>query len=146
MKKKSLPKQLKVEAAVSGEQPGQIQIRRIYLKAVAMRQPNTPQILAAVEESGNIDVDLQVKVTAAQLGGGNYEVTLEIVAAARLADQPIYEVEIQQAGIFDLSGLQDEQLGAALGIDCANAAFVCAPPPSGHDYACGIHAAALGRH
>lgn len=105
-------------AAVSSQPAGQIQIRRIYLKATAMRQPNTPQILSVMEVSP-VDVEMKVNVMAAQLEGRSYEVTLGAFVAARLGEQTVYEVEAQQAGIFDLAGLQEEQLSAALGIDCA---------------------------
>lgn len=97
-----------------------IQIRHIYLKGISMIQPNSPAVLFG---EGALQIQLNVNVGASQLGGDNYEASIAVSVRAKSNELTVYEIEVQQAGIFTISGFDDEKFGAAIGVDCARVLY-----------------------
>ena len=108
-----------MESNQTENQP-QFAIQRIYIKDLSFETPNTPAIFKA-EWQPEMNVDLNTQ--ANPLDKDVYEVELRITVTAKLQDKVAYVAEVKQAGIFTLSGFEDDQLKAMLGSFCPNILF-----------------------
>lgn len=106
------------EAENQNEQ--QFAIQRLYAKDLSFEVPNAPAIFAEqAEPSSNVELG-----TAAQrIEEGVFEVVLTVTLTTKVGDKTLYVAEVQQAGIFALSGFDDAQLGQVLGAYCPNILF-----------------------
>lgn len=90
-------------------------IQRVYLKDMSLEQPNSPAIFLEAEAPG---VEVQVDVSATQLGEGVFEVVVTGTVTTKIEDRVAFLVEAHQAGIFDIRNVPVEQLDPLLGIAC----------------------------
>lgn len=93
----------------------QFNIQRIYVKDVSFETPHAPEIFR-VEWKPEVNVDLQTRSN--QLEESIYEVALHITVTVKVGDKTAFLVEVNQAGIFTLKGLQKDQLSHAVGSVC----------------------------
>jgi preprotein translocase subunit SecB len=97
----------------------QFAIKKIYLKDLSFEAPHSPA--AFIEQApAKPSVDLHFQNKAAPLGDDNYEVVLIVTASLKVADRTLYLVEVQQAGVFGITGIGQEQVGAVLATACPN--------------------------
>jgi len=96
----------------------QFSIKKIYLKDVSFESPNSP--MSFMVEEWSPDENVQVDINALKVGDNTYEVALTITVTATQDEQTLYLAEVQYAGIFSLSGLDQEELQHALGAYCPN--------------------------
>ena len=109
-------------AGNEGEAPQQqFAMQRIYVKDASFESPATPDIFRQ-NWNPNINVDLNTKSQAAD-DTGNHEVTLTITVTAKQDDKNAFLVEIQQAGIFFVAGIEGEQLRQILATVAPNILF-----------------------
>lgn len=106
-------------AAPPGER--RFSIQRIYTKDISFEIPHSPQIFNGTNWSPEINVQLSNKGT--QITDELHEVTLTVTVTAKLQDTTAYLVEIQQAGIFSIEGLKEEELPAVIGSYCPTILF-----------------------
>jgi preprotein translocase subunit SecB len=96
-------------------------LERIYVKDVSFESPRAPQLFRE-QWQPNVHLDLNSK--AHLVGDDRYEVVLTVTVNVRTHDgvtQAI--VEVQQAGLFRLKGMSDEQRGRTLATFCPNLLF-----------------------
>jgi preprotein translocase subunit SecB len=106
---------------MSDEKPAQqLEILRIYLKDASLECPNAPQIF---NEQGQPQINVQVGSTATAVADNLHEVVLTLTVDAKAGEKTAYLVEVQQAGLFAIRGLSDEQLRHVLGAFCPNTLF-----------------------
>jgi preprotein translocase subunit SecB len=98
----------------------QFAIQRIYTKDVSFETPNAPQVFTT-EWKPNINVQLNTSVQ--DLGENHYELVLNVTVTAKQGDKTGFLAEVQQAGIFLISGVPDAEMGPMLGIFCPNILF-----------------------
>ena len=91
------------------------QIQRIYLKDLSLEQPNSPQILL---EQAQPQVDINLNLGAAPIADGIYEVTVTATVTTKVGDKTLFLVEANQAGIFEIRNIPQEQLQPIIGIAC----------------------------
>ena len=91
------------------------QIQRVYLKEASLEQPNSPAILLEQEQPS---VDIQLGVEAAPVAEGVYEVAVTATVHTKVKDKTVFLVEAKQAGIFEIRGVPEDQLGQLMGIAC----------------------------
>jgi preprotein translocase subunit SecB len=97
-------------------------IEKIYLKDVSYEAPGVPLVFSQSQNSGaEIGVQLGLEHSTLSAEQGLYEVTLTITATARRDNKNIFLVEVKQAGIFRIGGVDPETLQRALEISCAYA-------------------------
>lgn len=109
-------------AGTEGEAPQQqFAMQRIYVKDASFESPATPDIFRQ-NWNPNINVDLNTKSQVAD-DTGNHEVTLTITVTAKQDDKNAFLVEIQQAGIFFVAGIEGEQLRQILATVAPNILF-----------------------
>jgi preprotein translocase subunit SecB len=104
------------------QQPPQVvfQIDKIYVKDLSVEVPNAPAVFLE-REAPEISVDLATNNTA--VGTDVFESTIRITVTAKLGDKTLFLIECEQAGLFHISGLPQDQLSMALGIGCPNIIF-----------------------
>jgi preprotein translocase subunit SecB len=92
-----------------------VALQRVYLKDTSFEAPNSPQIFSG-EWRPNVSLNLGSKTT--ELGDDQYECVLNLAVEARQEDKVAFLVEIQQAGVFLLRGLEPADLQRALVTFC----------------------------
>jgi len=96
----------------------QFNLERIYIKDVSYESPSAPHVF--LEQSApQLDMQLGVQRAAIAPNDGLHEVVLSVTLAAKNAGKSVFLVEIQQAGLFRISGISGEPLERALEISGA---------------------------
>ncbi len=103
------------------EQPNrELSIQRIYLKDVSFETPNSPSVFQQ-EWKPETNVNMNTEVNT--LSENVYEVVLNVTVTTKVGEQTAYLAEVQQAGIFSISGFSDQEMGAVVGSYCPNLLF-----------------------
>ena len=90
-------------------------IQRVYLKGASLEQPNSPAILLE-QEQPSVDINLGVNVE--NVADGVFEVTVTATVQTKIQDKTVFLVECQQAGIFEIRNVPEDQMGAIIGVAC----------------------------
>lgn len=99
----------------------QFVIQRIYAKNLSFETTNTPAIF---QEDWTPELNLDLNTSHTLLDDkGTYEVVLTVTATVKNKEATAFLVEIQQAGIFTISGAPEEQMGHLLGSFCPSILF-----------------------
>ena len=110
------------QVAGTQEQPQQqFAMQRIYNKDISFESPSTPDIFRK-QWQPKVNVDLNTKSDKVD-EQGNYEVVLTITITAKVDDDTAFLVEVQQAGIFMITGFEGEDLRRILGTAAPNILF-----------------------
>lgn len=100
----------------------QFALQRIYLKDASFESPGSPNSFR-VGWKPKINLELNTKHGMVE-GGDLWEVVLGLTVTAKTEnDEVMYLAEIQQAGIFYISGLEEERLAHTLGSFCPSVLF-----------------------
>jgi preprotein translocase subunit SecB len=95
-------------------------VEKIYIKDVSYEAPSVPLIFSQPQNAAaEIGVQLNIEHGVLAAERGLYEVVLTVTATAKRDAKNIFLVEIKQAGIFRLTGLNEATLQRALEINCA---------------------------
>lgn len=95
-------------------------IEKIYVKDVSFESPNAPTIF---NESVQPELQLNLNQKVQRLSETAYEVTLSVNLACKTGDKSAYLVEVQQAGIFGLIGIETQAMDALLSTQCPSILF-----------------------
>ena len=90
-------------------------IQRVYLKGASLEQPNSPAILLEQEQPA---VDINLGVNAENVAEGVFEVTVTATVQTKIQDKTVFLVECQQAGIFEIRNVPEDQMSAIIGVAC----------------------------
>lgn len=96
-------------------------IQKIFIKDASFESPNSPAIFT--EGNWQPEINVQLNTGSNSLGNDVYEVVLDITVTAKQGDKTGFLIEIKQAGIFNLMGFAEEELGLMLGSYCPNLLF-----------------------
>lgn len=109
------------DTQTSSPQPEtEFMIQRVYVKDLSFETKNTPAVFQQ-EWKPELSINLQVENTT--LEQNIYEVVLTVTATVKNQNETAFLVEIKQAGIFTISGAQDQQLAHLLGSFCPSLLF-----------------------
>jgi len=109
------------QAAQQGEaQQAQFQIQKLYTKDVSFEIPNAPQIF---QEAGQADVKMSLGQRVEDLADDVKEVVLTVTVTATVDEKTAYLAEVAQAGIFTMSGFNEQTAHAVLNTLCPNTLF-----------------------
>jgi len=94
-------------------------MERVYIKDVSYESPNSPHVFL---EQSNPKMNVQLNVSHRQISDdkGYFEVVLAVTVNAQANEKTVFLVEVQQAGVFLLTGISDEDLPKLLEIACPN--------------------------
>ena len=101
-------------AGTAQDQPQQQQfaLQRIYTKDISFESPASPGVFRK-QWQPKVNVDLNTKSDKID-DQGNFEVVLTITLTAKVDDETAFLVEVQQAGIFLIVGIEGENLRRVL--------------------------------
>lgn len=90
-------------------------IQRVYLKGASLEQPNSPGILLQQQQPS---VEINLGVNAENVAEGVFEITVTATVQTKIEDKTVFLVECQQAGIFEIRNVPEDQMGGILGVAC----------------------------
>ena len=90
------------------------------MKDASFEAPNAPQIFNE-ETAPQLQLNMAQKV--AGLAQNVFEVSLSLTLTCTVGEKTAYLVEVEQAGIFNITGFDNRNLDAILGTYCPNALF-----------------------
>ncbi|MEM1243336.1 MAG: protein-export chaperone SecB [Pseudomonadota bacterium] len=96
----------------------QLIIERIYLKDLSYEAPYTPEVFQQQEWQPEPSLDLHHE--SSQIAEDTHEVILKISVTMKHSQKIAFIAEIKQAGIFTISGYNQDQLNQILGIVAPN--------------------------
>ena len=95
-------------------------VEKIYVKDVSFEAPNSPAIF---NEATQPELQLNLSQKVQQLAENAFEVVLGVNLTCKSGDKTAYVVEVQQAGVFGLVGLEPQAIDMLLGTQCPNILF-----------------------
>lgn len=98
----------------------QFLIQKLYSKDVSFEVPNAPQIF---QENGQAEVKMSLAQRVNELGDNTHEVVLTITVTATIGEKTAYLVEVAQAGIFQVSGFNEQATHAVMNTLCPTTLF-----------------------
>ncbi len=98
-----------------------ITIGKIYVKDLSFESPQAPGVFRGREWSPQTNLNLRSSTN--EFEGDQHEVVLTITVDAKEDDKTIFLVELQQAGIFEIAGYEEEEFKAVVGSFCPNILF-----------------------
>ena len=102
------------------EQQKQFVIQKIYIKDVSFETPNSPVIFTQKWEP---KVEVNLASNAHPLEDGLYEISLTVTVTVKLEDKTAYLAELTQAGVFTISGFEEQEMGPMIGSYCPTILF-----------------------
>ncbi|AJD46722.1 protein-export protein secB [Isoalcanivorax pacificus W11-5] len=98
------------------------QLQRIYTKDVSFEVPGAPEVFIKPWQP-RVNVQLNTETRKVGESGNDYEVVLSLTVTASNEEKTVYLVEIKQAGIFTMIGIEGEEREQLLGAYCPNLLF-----------------------
>ena len=92
-----------------------IALQRVYVKDSSFEAPNSPEIFTGEWAP---TVQLNISTATKDLGNGAYEAVLSVTVDAKQGEKSAFLIEVQQAGVFVLQGLEAGDLQRALMVFC----------------------------
>jgi len=110
------------EAATKTEaaQGPQFSIQRIYTKDISFEAPNSP---AMFQKEWKPEVQLDLDTKSNPIGEGLYEVILSVTVTAKVGEETAFLCEVQQAGIFSIGEMPEQNKAQMIGAFCPNTLF-----------------------
>lgn len=104
---------------MADEHPQTFDIRKIYVKDASLESPNAPDVFLSDPSQPEVNVEATIKSKSLEQEAF-YEVVLGITITSKMGDKTAFLVEVQQAGVFHIVGLPEQELPLALEIACPN--------------------------
>ena len=104
----------------AGETGAQLSLQKVYIKDASFEVPGAPQIF---QEQGQPQVQLNLQQQVGILGENVYEVVLTVTVTCKLEEKTAYLAEVQQAGVFGVSGFDAQSRDTVLATYCPNVLF-----------------------
>jgi len=105
------------EAQANGQQ---FAVQRIYVKDLSFEAPLG---VNAFSQSWKPQVNQEINSKNQKVADNQYEVVLSLTITVKLEEQVAFLVEVQQAGLFAIAGLDNRQLTQVLNTMCLQILF-----------------------
>ena len=107
--------------AATNEAPQQqFALQRIYLKDLSFE---APMGAAGFKKQWKPSVNQELNTKTSKIEDGLFEVTLTLTITVKLEEETAFLVEVQQAGLFAINGIEGQQLSQVLNTVCPNILF-----------------------
>jgi len=109
--------------AAEGEKPQlKFSLQRIYVKDISFEAPNSPSVF---KQAFKPKVNLDLNTTSQKVADDQYEVVVKVTAQVNdsKTGTTSFLAEVEQAGLFRISGIEGAQLEQTLGAFCPNLLF-----------------------
>ena len=108
------------QPAAAGTPGTRFGVQRIYLKDASLEAPDSPE---AFRRAYSPQVNFSINSRSKKVDGNVYEVVLRLTADVKQDNKTIFLVEVQQAGIFEVAGMEGDRLEQVLTITCPTVLF-----------------------
>lgn len=98
----------------------QFAMKKLYVKDLSFEVPNAPDIFTN-EYKPQIQMEMNSK--SRSTGNDEFEVDLTVSLTAKQDDQTVFVVEVQQAGIFEIKGIDEINMRHTLSAYCPTILF-----------------------
>lgn len=105
----------------SSEPTKQFAIQKLYIKDASFESPASPQSFSF--KKWNPKIDLNLSNEQKNIDGDIYEVVLKVTATVSREEETAFLVEVQQAGLFQIDGFDEDQKKYLIGSQCLNILF-----------------------
>jgi len=95
-------------------------IEKVYVKDVSLEVPRGAQ---SFFETGQPDFEVRVNTHGGRVHENLYEVNVKVTPTAKNADKPLFLVEAEQAGIFQIRNVPETEMKPVLAIACPTILF-----------------------
>jgi len=99
----------------------QLAISKIYIKDFSFESPQSPTVFKSGDWKPQTNLNLRSSHTAIE--NNIHEIVLTITIEAKDEDKTLFLVELHQAGLFEISGYEGEELAAIAASFCPNILF-----------------------
>ena len=103
------------------ENEKRISVAKIYIKDFSFESPMTPGVFKADKWAPQTNLNLRSGYS--EIEPGVHEVVLTITVDAKEDEKTVFLVELQQAGLFELTGYEDSERSAITGSYCPSILF-----------------------
>ena len=110
-----------VQASQQEQPQQQFVMQRIYAKDLSFESPSSPNIFKK-QWQPQVNVELNTKSDKID-EDGNFEVVLTVTITSKVEEETAFLVEVQQGGIFFITGFEGEDLRRILGTAAPNILF-----------------------
>ncbi|WP_237067745.1 protein-export chaperone SecB [Microbulbifer guangxiensis] len=108
-------------AATNAEAPNvQFQMQRIYLKDLSFETPMGAEVF---KKEWKPQVNQELNTKTSKIDEDLYEVALTLTITVKLEEDTAFLVEVKQAGLFTVKGLEGQQLAQVLNTACPQILF-----------------------
>jgi len=109
------------QPAESAQQPQvRFSVQRIYIKDASFEAPDTPESFRRAYQP---QVNFTINSRSKKVEDGIFEVVLRLTADVKQEGKTVFLVEVQQAGVFEVAGLEGDRLDQVLSITCPSVLF-----------------------
>ena len=95
-------------------------IQRLYVKDLSFEAPNTPHIFRTEWKP---EVNLDIHTNSDALDDETHEIVLGLTVTVKVGEEVAFIIEVKQAGIFTIKGIEGDALKHTLGSYCPNVIF-----------------------
>ncbi len=106
-------------AAAEQAQP-QFGILRTYIKDLSFETPMGAKVFTKAFQP---QIKLDVNTKGSKFADSQHEIILTLTITATLEEETAFIIELQQAGLFNITGFPDDQMKHVLGAVCPNFLF-----------------------
>ena len=109
------------QAGAQAQAPSaQLTIQKIYLKDASFEVPNAPQVF---QEQGQPQFKLELSQRVDNFAQDTYDVVLGVTLTCEVDGKTVFLAEVKQAGVFGLTGFEQNALQTVLGTYCPQTLF-----------------------
>ena len=98
----------------------QLVLQKIYIKDFSFESPRAPEIFRA---DMSPQTELNIRSSSKEVGENAKEVSLTLTVEAKENDKALFLVELEQAGVFIMTGYTEEEQKMLVGSYCPNALY-----------------------
>ena len=103
------------------QQDKQISIQKIYIKDFSFESPQAPEVFT--KSDWEPKTNLNLRSTHTEIGENSHDVVLTLTVETKHEDKTLFLIELQQSGIFNITGYDAAELAAVLGSFCPSTLF-----------------------
>ncbi|PCI00098.1 MAG: protein-export chaperone SecB [Zetaproteobacteria bacterium] len=98
-------------------------LQRIYVKDISFENPNSPEVFAEANKQPKVKMSLDL--SHRKVNDEHWEVSIKINAETRVqeTDKLVFEIEVEQAGVFFFHNIPEEHVPLLLNVDCPTIIF-----------------------
>ncbi len=102
------------------EQKPVFAVEKIYVKDLSLEVPQAPGIFLEREVP---DVHVELNTQNQKIDEELYDTSITVTVTAKVKEKVMFLVEVEQAGIFRIRLISQEEINPVLGIGCPNILF-----------------------